>query len=278
MVYLIKKILSYLGLLVFSFLSFYLTNLSIQYIKSLDPIMKMINEEKEKYRVSYVDALIDDKMIVPGQKGLEVDLEASYKKMKKFGNYNDSLLVFKEVEPVVSIQEHYDYFISRGNGSKKEVSLVFKVVDTFYVEEIAEVLKAKEVVGTFFIKGEVLINNPDIIKVLYQNNQKIAFLDGDWDEVNRLLMTSMTRNIKYCYSDSADVFKLNLCQKNRAHTIIPSINTGNFPYHDLKDKLENGVIIKLDNKRRVVFELGYIINYIRQKDLEIVSLDELLKE
>jgi len=238
----------------------------------------MINEEKEKYRVSYVDALIDDKMMVPGQKGLEVDSEASYKKMKKFGNYNDSLLVFKEVEPVVSIKEHYDYFINRGNSNKKEVSLVFKVVDTFYVEEIIDVLKEKEVVGTFFVKGDVLINNPDIIKLLSQNNQKIAFLDGDWDEVKKFLMTHGIQNIKYCYSDGADVLKLNLCQKNRAHTIIPSINTGNFPYHDLKDKLENGTIIKFDNKRRVVFELGYIINFIRQKDLEIVSLDELLKE
>ena len=62
------------------------------------------------------------------------------------------------------------------------------------------------------------------------------------------------------------------------YTIIPSINAVKFPYDEVKKNLESGSIIRLNNNLYTLKELKYIINYINQKGIDIVTLDELLKE
>ena len=42
--------------------------------------------------------------------------------------------------------------------------------------------------------------------------------------------------------------------------------------------IQNGKIIKFSNNNKVVYELNFIINYIRQNNYEIVSLKKLLEE
>ena len=38
--------------------------------------------------------------------GIEVDIEASYKKMKKDGKFNEEKLVFKQVKPIIHLKNY----------------------------------------------------------------------------------------------------------------------------------------------------------------------------
>lgn len=269
--------------LLLSSISFYLSMISISYIKDLDPIMKEIKNNTSLYEVSSKDAFIDDLMVIPGVKGKVIDIDNSYKVMKNYGTFKEDLLVYDYVLPVISISNIYDKYIISGNTNKKEVALIFKVDNSNYLEEIVYILKANDVIGTFFIDEYIFYESIDIIDLLYLNNQNIELLSSKYsilniEKINCYLSNYINKKINYCYTDTFNKDILNICSFKKLHTIIPSINTSNYPYYDIKNKLDNGSIIKLNNNSRVVDELNYIIKYIRQKDYEIVSLKKLLSE
>ena len=52
--------------------------------------------------------------------------------MKNYGSYNESLLVFDEVSPSISIDDYYDKYISSGNGVTTDIALIFTIEDSTY--------------------------------------------------------------------------------------------------------------------------------------------------
>ena len=283
--YMVKKFFSFLILMIISGISFLVTSKAVDYIKQLDPIMTDIKNNKNLYEVASIDAEVDNISVTPGISGTKIDFNSSYKNMKKYGGYDDNLLVFNKELPTVSVTNIYDKYITSGNKKLNRVSLIFKITNTNYLEEIIYILKEKEVIGTFFISDDVLKNNPDIIKLLYLNNQKIETLGNqskysalELDQINHLLRSYISKGISYCYSDDINNDVLSVCRNKKMHTIIPTINTDKFPYYEIKNNLNNGDIIKFNNNIRTVEELSYIINYIRQNNINIVSLEKMLEE
>ena len=96
----VYKVIIAIFLVVFSF--FY-TEKVIDFIRESDPIMKNIKKSEKDYKVDPINATIKDNKIVPGVNGKTIDYDNSYKKMKKYGTYNESLTVFKEELPTISI-------------------------------------------------------------------------------------------------------------------------------------------------------------------------------
>jgi len=274
----------YLSLFIFlSILSFSFTLFSISYLKNLDPIMKEIKNNISLYKVDSVNAYVDDLIVIPGVSGKDIDMDTSYKLMKNYGSFKKDLIVYNKSFPKISINNIYDKYVVSGNLDKKEVSLIFKIEDTNYLEEIIVILKDNAVIGTFFIDEEIFLESKDVIDLLYLNNQDIEFLSKEYKLLNiekfdYLLRNYINKTINFCYLDYYDKKTLNICSFKKMHTIIPSINTSNYPYYDIKNKLSNGSIIKLNNNSRVLYELDFIINFIRQKDYKIVSLKKLLSE
>ena len=79
------KIIKIIGLLcLFSFTFFY-TDKVIHTAEELDDIMIKIKEYAEINNINPTNAIIEDNTIIPGSIGKTVDLETSYKKMKKAG-------------------------------------------------------------------------------------------------------------------------------------------------------------------------------------------------
>ena len=146
----IKKLIKALPILLLSVFSFYYTDKSIELVRNQDPIMKQIKSTDEKYNVSAINAKIEGNTIIPGKTGKEIDYEASYTKMKQYGNYNEILTELKEVKPTISIDDHYDKFIISGYQEKKSVALIFKV-ETKSPLEILSILNNKQTKATFFI-------------------------------------------------------------------------------------------------------------------------------
>ena len=125
----LKKYISYLGIIALACFSFYYTDKAVDIVKRNDPIMKEIIKNKEKYLVNSVNATIDKDEIIPGINGIKVNVDKSYENMKKNNTYNEKLYVFDEIIPDLSLIDSYDKYIISGNNKYQNVALVFKIVD-----------------------------------------------------------------------------------------------------------------------------------------------------
>ena len=135
-----KKIFNIIFTTLLIYFSFYYANLVSNYVKNKDPIMIKLKEVKDNYQKEAVDAVIVDNTIIPGISGLEVDVDESYLKMKKVGNFQESLLVFKKVDSNISLKNNFDKLIISGNINKNNVSVLLKIDNL----EIIEALKTED--------------------------------------------------------------------------------------------------------------------------------------
>ena len=161
-----KKFFSYMGVFALICFSFYYTESAVNIVKRNDPIMQEIVNVSSNYEEEAVDAILIDNNIIPGINGIKVDIDKSYEKMKKYGAFNSGLLVFEEVVPTISVTNTYDKFITSGNSVKQSVSLLIKLENTIYLDDILEILKNKDVKVTFIVSVDILSNDYDIIEIL----------------------------------------------------------------------------------------------------------------
>ena len=89
-----KKYYQFFGLVLIMVFSFYYTEQIANIVLNKNPLMQMIKEEARNYNVSSVNALIDGNYIVPGLKGLEVNLRDSFYNMKESNVFSEYFLVF----------------------------------------------------------------------------------------------------------------------------------------------------------------------------------------
>ena len=277
-----KKIIQIVSVIALILFSFYYTNKSIELVRKVDPIMKKIISSSEKYKVNAINAKIIDNKMIPGRNGVLVDDKQSYSIMRQYGTYNETLTVFKEIQPTVSIEDNYDKFIVKGNDLKKAVALVFKVEDN-NIDQIVNILRQKDTPATLFIDGLTLENNLVKFRTLGDFELELLSYDGKYNEVYfssalNYLSSITKKSMKYCYADYDSKVIIDLCSKLKLHTIIPTIKIGNYPYQEIKPALENGAIIYLPINTTTEIELGMFIDYIRQKGYDLLTLDELLSE
>lgn len=263
--------------------SFYYTDKSIDFIRQSDPIMREIKKSSSKYKIESVNAKVDGNKIIPGVVGVEIDYDKSYQKMKSYGTYNESLTVFKEKKPAISVDDYYDKYISSGNGVMQDVSLIFNVTRDSDPTNIINILKDNNVNATFFVDGIWLENNLELAKTLNQFEVELLSYDNRHDEIYfssslNTLASITSENPKYCYADYDNKDVLQLCGRLGLHTVIPTIKVGNYPYSEIKKKLRSSDIISLPINTSTEIELKTVIDYIKQKGYNIVKLETLLSE
>lgn len=265
--------------------SFYYTDKAVDIVRRNDPIMKEIMEIKSNYEIDPIDAMLMDNNIIPGLNGKAINVNKSFQKMKQYGEFNENLLVFEEVEPSISIEEYYDRYISIGNSTKNSIALVFKVEKNDDITDIVSLLNEKNIRGTFFLDGVWIENNSELVYELANDEHQLEVLkyNGTYDETSFKLSKDTLKNItnlqnKYCYAEYDQKEILELCEKEKMHTVIPTILVKNYPYATIKQKLEKGSIIGLTVNETVKKELPTILNYINQKGYTVDTLDVLLNE
>lgn len=278
-----KKLFQVLIVLILVLFSFYYTNKTIDIIRQTDPIMKQIKLSNETYYEQAENAKIKDDKITPGKNGKEVDYDASYQKMKRYGAYNESLTVFKETTPTVSIEDTYDKFITSGNEEKKQVSIIFPVKKEENINSLIPVLKQENIKATFFLDGIFLEKNLSTVKELLDYEIEILSYNDDYEEVYFKSALNYLKNVtgntpKYCYASYDNKEVIELCSNLKLHTIIPTIQGTNHPYQEVKNKLQNASIISLPITKETIDELSMTINFIQSKGYEIVTLEQLLSE
>ena len=280
-----KKFLEAFLVIALVLFSFYYTEKAICLLESNDPIMKKIKDKSSDLEEKALNASIDGDYLIPGYNGLVINLEESFTKMKGYGSYNEALLVFEEVEPNISIDDYYDKYISSGNGMSTNIALVFTVDESSYTDNILNILKDKDTVGTFFIDGKFTDNNSSFVTLAVSNSNEVEVLsyDKSYDEllfkasIDKIkTLTSTTP--KYCYATYDNEEVLKLCSKLSMHTIIPTIRLDDNIYSNLKGNLRSSSIISIKLTESNIKELKVLINYIKQRGFTLVTLDTLLNE
>lgn len=274
-----KKILI---LIIFTLISMYYTNICMEVLKEKDPIMQEIKSNMSKYEESANDANIIGNVIVPGHIGRRVNKNKSYSKMKKYGNYNETLTVMEEVKPELSVSNTFDKYIEKGNSNNKNVSFVFIYDEN--IDKVIKILNSKHIPSTIFLDGMYLEN--DSLNGLKNNgniNYELLSYNGEYDE--NLFKTSLSylesvtkRSPRYCYSEVENSDVLNLCSKLKMHTIKPYIRIDENLLKEVKSSLSNSIIISIKSSSSNISELSSVIDYVISKGYDIVSLDNLISE
>lgn len=278
-----NKLIQVVVVLILVVFSFYYTNKTIDIIRETDPLMKRIKEESIKYQIPAENAKEEGNKIIPGKNGKEVDYEETYQKMKRYGTYNESLTVFKETTPTISIEDTYDKYVISGNEEKKAVALVFTITKKLSPQNIISILNKEDAKATFFMDGLWLENNLSLVKDMTNHELEILSYDNKYEEVYftssiQYLKNVTGKNANYCYADYDNKEVIELCSKLELHTITPTIKITNTPFQDIKSKLSNASIISFPINTTTELELKTVIDFIKSKGYSIVTLQELLSE
>lgn len=281
----LKRYTSYLGVLILACFSFYYTDKAVDIVKRNDPIMKSILANSENYYVDPVSAFINGDEMTVGMNGKEVNIDKSYEKMKKINEYNESMLVFDEVTPDISLMNGFDKYIVGGNINKNQVALIFKVDDSYYVDTLNNILLDKNVLATFFMDGYVVEQNMEQVLELVSNGYEIENLgyEGSYNLdrfgwTNNMISALTNEDTRFCYTDYKNSNILDLCSNHNMYTIKPTVSVNSYPFSTVKKELESGSIISFNLNEATLKELPSIISYIKQKGYELVTLNELVSE
>ena len=92
-----------------------------------------------------------------------------------------------------------------------------------------------------------------------------------FEEALDTLQVIANKRGKYCLAKYDQKEILELCRKEKMHTIIPTIQISSNPYLSLKGKLREGSIISITpTKRKCQIELDVVIKYIKQRDIPLI--------
>ena len=273
-----KKIKSF-GIILLVIFSFYYTSHITEIIQNIDPIMKKIKENEDKFTINYINAVIEENTIQVGKKGYKINYSKSYQQMKKYGAYNETLMVLKEVPPEVSIEDNYDKFIIKGNKEERKIGLIFIVKENDNINKIIKILNDYHITATFFLDGTFLEKNTSLIK---NNSNQEWEIKSYQEKINptylktaiSYLKTISPNDGKYCLGEEA----INTCSKLKMHTIKPTMNLKKEIYRDIKNNLENGMLVSMECNNYVEKELPITINYLKSKGYEAVNLRDFLAE
>lgn len=245
--------------------SFYYTDKCVNILKNKDPLMQEIIKNSKNYNISPIDAVITNNTVIPGTSGLNINLNKSYEKMKKLGNYDESLLVYEEVLPNISYKNYYDKIIVSNNQNNK-ISLVFNIKDLKIYNEITNILDKYNVKGNYFFQNSFFSNNVSKIKEIEDNIL-----------VNNLFNLSNYENIvDYCLVK--EISNKTPCQNNNKYTLLSNINIDNYHLTYTKNNYINSNIITYTFNEKNINDLDLVINYLINNNVKIVSIDELIKE
>ena len=254
-----KKI-KYTFLLVLMLFSFYLSDKVTDLAINKNPIMENIKSVSSAYYNSGENAEIIDNTIIPGIKGSKINEKESFFKMKEFGSFNETFLVYDKIKPEISLSDNLDKIIISGNKSKRQVSIIIEDDDTL-----------KKILNKYNIKYDVLAN----LKTKLENQE---YLNSEQDKTNFNDLESILKknkiNKNICIINYSNIEQ---CENKRKYLVSPNIILTNSLIVKQKQNIENGSII-LINKNIKEESIKIIINQIKYLDLNIVFLSKLITE
>ncbi|TWI55208.1 polysaccharide deacetylase family protein [Halalkalibacter nanhaiisediminis] len=273
-------------------------------LKHQDPLYEEISARSESYMEPALDARIDRVWkAVPGYNGLEVDVEASYDKMKKLGVFDESRLVFTETSPNVHLDDLPPSGIYKGNEHKPMVTFLVNVAwGNEYLPEMLKTLKKYDLHTTFFLDGSWVKSNPSLAMMLFEEGHEIgnhayshpdmskltiARIDEEIMKTNQVIKATIDVTPKWFAppSGSFNQTVVEQAAKQGMKTVLWSVDTVDWrkPNHlemveRVLGKVHNGAMILMHPTEPTAKGLESLINGIQAKGYHIGTVSELLSE
>jgi len=149
---------------------------SVMVTEQGDSLYNEIVMKADQYTIPAIDAKIDPIWkAIPGYNGHMVDVEASYKKMKKTGQFNENMLVFKQVKPNIHLEDLPPAPIYKGNPEKPMVSFIINVAwGNEYLSDMLATLKQHHVTTTFFLEGRWAQKYPELAQMITDAGHEVG--------------------------------------------------------------------------------------------------------
>src|SRR5690625_911901 len=284
---------------------FFYTNISSTDVSAKNNELLMeIKEKAKEYHVQPMDAYIDRVYKkTPGRNGRKVNIEKSYQNMKKSQKFTESLLVFDEISPSVSLKDLPASPIYRGHPEKEMVALLINVSwGTEYIPRILEVLKEQNVKATFFIEGKWAKENKNIVKMIHEQNHLIGNHAYNHPDMARISVTEMNEQIENTNeiieaiidyrpkwfappSGSFNDQVVKTAHELEMETILWTVDTIDWKnpsvsvmINRVMKNIHPGATVLMHPTEPVAQGLGLLIDEIKQKEYSLGTIEELLSE
>lgn len=272
--------------------------------KQEDPLYQTIRKNAPKFDIPASDARIDRVWkAMPGYNGRIVDVEASYKNMKKNGNFDEKKLIFTQTKPKVHLKDLPPTPIYRGHPDKPMVSFIINVAwGNEYLSEILATLKKHQVTTSFFLEGNWVKNNPDLAKMIVSAGHEVGNHSYSHPKMENL-SASQTREQLHKTNEVIEAATgvkcvlfappsggyrdetVKIAAEYNMKTIMWTVDTIDWQ-KPTPDLLINRVMRKIDNGSMVLMHptsstakaLDRLIMQIKEKGLKIGTVTELMAE
>lgn len=269
-----------------------------------DTLYEEIQQKAKKYKIAPENAKIDPVWkAIPGINGLEVDIDASYKKMKSDGVFKEKDLVYKQLKPSVHLEDLSPSPIYKGNPNKQMVSFIVNVAwGNEYLPDILAVLKKHHVKASFFLEGRWTQKNPDLAKMIVDAGHEVgnhsyshpdmskigsAQINRELKKTNDVIEATTGKTVTWFAPPSGSYTNevVNIASQYKMGTVMWSIDTIDWRKPSSEElisrvvgKVHNGAMILMHPTKSTTSSLDQLIEQIEAKGYEINTVTELLSE
>ncbi|MEH7388690.1 polysaccharide deacetylase family protein [Bacillus sp. JJ1474] len=275
---------------------------SISVSKQKDPLYNEITARATDYYIPPQDAKIDRVWkAIPGLNGLQVDIGASYKKMKADGEFKDEKLVFKQILPKVQLKDLPPSPTYKGHPEKQMVSFIINVAwGNEYLTDMLATLKKHNVSVSFFLEGKWAQNNPELAKMIEEAGHEIgnhsysqpnmakiptSKIREEIQKTNEVIMAITDKPVQW-FSPPSGSFRedtIQIALQESLRTVLWSVDTVdlNKPSEEellnrVMGKVHNGAIILMHPTSPTERSLDQLIIQLKKQDFQIGTVSELL--
>ncbi|WHY02384.1 polysaccharide deacetylase family protein [Neobacillus sp. DY30] len=272
--------------------------------KQENPLYQSIIKNASTYEIPPSNAKIDQVWkAIPGYNGLTVDIEASYKNMKKTGTFDEKKLVYKQTKPAVHLEDLSPSPIYRGHPDKPMVSFIINVAwGNEYLPEMLAALKNHQVKASFFLEGRWVKNNPDLAKMIASAGHEVGNHSYTHPDMSRItagqtreqliktneVIEAATGNKSIWFAPPSGSYRdetVKIASELKMKTVMWTVDTIDWQ-KPTPDVLINRVISKIDKGYMVLMHptestaksLDRLITLIEEKGLKIGTVSDLMSE
>jgi peptidoglycan-N-acetylglucosamine deacetylase len=267
-------------------------------------LLMEIEDKAREYEVEPSNARIDPVWkAIPGYNGLKVDVDLSYKKMKKEGEFNPDKLVFKQIPPTVHLNELPPTAIYKGHPEKPMVSFIINVAwGNEYLSSMLATLKKHNVKASFFLEGRWVKNNPGVAKMIAEAGHEIGNHSFTHPDMKQLSAPKINEELKKTndvieavtginarwFAPPSGSYKdevIQIAAAQKLGTIMWSVDTIDWQkptpeklINRVMGKVHNGAMILMHPTESTANSLERLIMQIKEKDLQIGTVSDMLSE
>lgn len=242
-----------------------------------------------------------NKSVIPDLNGFEIDAEKTAEKIRSAKKGENIVPVWHDLPAQETLLDYAVLPIYQGNPLKTQVALVINVSwGNEYLEEMLDILEQEKAAASFFLVGRWAEQNPELVKKInakghdfgnhgYSDPHMMNMSSGEIREeitrTNQVVEELIGWEIRWFsppYGEKEEKIYAAAAELN-LHTVLWSLDTIDWTLPGEEEivgrivpNLHNGAIILMHPTEQTPGALRRIIDGIKEKDLQLVTVSELL--